>query len=271
MDRLVALLRRIDAYLDAAPGGSATATDVGPLRAFVSRAPFPFYVRPRPDLDLSAPDAVTPEDVRRAAAVLSDAGQAVSFEWVEQLVPSLRPALVGAGFAVASHPLLALDLTDREGGAPAGPRLLEPRSPDLPAALAVSEVGFAAAGTGSGAQGRVERDAAVVGAALLDHVTTRMRTGRSVVAVLDDPVDGVVATGWHQPIGATTEVVGVATLPSHRRRGAAAAVVELLLDDARRRGCTLALLSASDDAVARVYEHVGFTRVGSCGAAEPSG
>jgi predicted GNAT family acetyltransferase len=63
-------------------------------------------------------------------------------------------------------------------------------------------------------------------------------------------------------------VVGVATLPSFRRRGAAAEVVLRLLDDARDRGCTLALLSASDDAVARVYERVGFTRVGSCGAAE---
>ena len=53
--------------------------------------------------------------------------------------------------------------------------------------------------------------------------------------------------------------------------GLLAAVVELLLDDARRRGCTLALLSASDDAVARVYERVGFTRLGSCGAAAASG
>jgi GNAT superfamily N-acetyltransferase len=270
MDRLVTLLRRVDSYLDAAPDGSATATDVGPLRAFVSSAPWPFYVRPRPDLDLSAPRAVTPDDVRRAAAVLADAGQAVSFEWVEQLVPSLGPALVDAGFVVASHPLLTLDLAHHDGRLPAGPRILRPGSPELPAALAVSEVGFAAAGTERGPQGPAERDAATVDRALLDHVTTRIREGRSVVAVLDDPEDGVIATGWHQPIDATTEVVGVATLPSHRRRGAATAVVALLLDDARRRGCTLALLSASDDPVARVYERVGFTPVGSCGSAAPA-
>ena len=48
-----------------------------------------------------------------------------------------------------------------------------------------------------------------------------------------------------------------------------AVVVRVLVADARRRGCTLALLAAGDDAVARVYEHVGFTRSGTCGAAEP--
>jgi GNAT superfamily N-acetyltransferase len=264
-----ALLRRVDAYLDSAPDGSATVVDVGPLRAFVSSAPWSFYVRPRPDLDLTGPVAVTADDVRRAAAVLVDAGQAVSFEWVEQLVPSMRAALVEGGFAVASHPLLTLDLAARAGRRPLGTRILGPGSPDLRASLAVSEVGFAALGTALGRPGPAERDAAVVDADLLDHVTTRMREGRSVVAVLDDPVDGVVATGWHQPIGATTEVVGVATLPTHRRRGAAADVVELLLHDAHSRGCTLALLSASTDAVARVYERVGFARIGSCGAGEP--
>jgi hypothetical protein len=84
-------------HLDAAPVGSAEAVDVGPLRAFVSSAPWPFYVRPRPDLDLTAPDAVSADDVRAAAAVLEQAEQAVTFEWVEQLVPSLRPALLEAG------------------------------------------------------------------------------------------------------------------------------------------------------------------------------
>ena len=268
MEPRVALLRRIDAYLDAAPDGSATPVDVGPLRAFVSHAPWPFYVRPRPDLDLRAPDAVSADDVRRAAAILVEAGQAVSFEWVEQLVPSMRPALVDSGLAVVSHPLLSLDLTAAPGSAPSRARILDPEAHELVTSLAVSDVGFTAAGTGRGVEGPAERDAVSLEPALLDHVSARIRAGRSVVAVLEDPGDGVVATGWHQPIGATTEVVGVATLPAYRRQGAAAEVVVRLLDDARERGCTLALLSASDDAVARVYERVGFTRVGSCGAAE---
>ncbi len=268
----VGLLRRIDAYLDAAPDGSAEAVDVGPLRAFVSHAPWPFYVRPRPDLDLGSTGAVSADDVRRAAAVLTDAGQAVSFEWVEQLVPSLHRALVESGLRVTSHPLLALDLdagrTPGAGRVRPGTRILDAASPDVTAALAVSDVGFAAAGTAAGPEGLADRDAVTVEDALVDHVRVRIRAGRSVVAVLEEPGHGVIATGWHQPIGDTTEVVGVATLPAFRRHGAAVDVVARLLDDARGRGITLALLSASDDDVARVYERVGFTRVGSCGAAD---
>jgi GNAT superfamily N-acetyltransferase len=210
-------------------------------------------------------------DVQAAAAVLEAADQAVTFEWVEQLVPSLRPALLQAGYAVHAHPLLVLDITARAPATGNHARLLAAGSPDLRASLAVSDVGFAAEGTATGPQGPTDRDAAAAALedALLAHVTTRIREGRSVVAVLDDVRDGVVATGWHQPIGDTTEVVGVATLPSNRRRGAAAEVVERLLHDARVHGVTLALLSASDGDVARVYERVGFTRIGTCGAAEP--
>jgi GNAT superfamily N-acetyltransferase len=272
----VALLRRVDAYLDAAPSGDATAIDVGPLRAFVSSAPWPFYVRPRPELDLTGPIAVTADDLRRAADVLEAAEQDVSFEWVEQLVPSLGPALLEAGYVVHSFPLLTLDLDSREPSSPAPAsssraRILAGGSPDLRASLAVSDVGFAAAGTAIGPAGPAQRDAAAAALdeAHLEHVTRRVRDGRSVLAVLDDARDGVVATGWHQPLGDTTEIVGVATLPAHRRRGAAVEVVDRLLHDARVHGCTLALLTASDDDVARLYDRLGFTRIGTCGAAAP--
>jgi len=96
------LLRRVDAYLDLAPDGDATCIDVGPLRAFVSRAPWPFYVRPRPGLDLGAPDSVTSDDVSGAAAVLAEAGQAVAFEWVEELAPSLGATLAAAGYTASN-------------------------------------------------------------------------------------------------------------------------------------------------------------------------
>ena len=78
---------------------------------------------------------------------------------------------------------------------------------------------------------------------------------------------GVVASSVPVAVKFPTEIVGVATLPSHRRRGAAAAVVDRLLHDARVHGCTLALLSATDGDVARVYERLGFTRIGTAGAA----
>ena len=283
----IALLRRVDRYLDAAPRISAEAIDVGPLRAFVTSAPWPYYIRPRPDLDLTASSAVTAEEVRRAAGLLERVSQPVAFEWVTELVPSLADVLAAEGYVVHIHPLLVRELhgsTDDEPGDAAddGPRGRRHHDHDLRGrllradddvavamSLRVSDLGFSVRGTSVGEAGTAERDATQVDSSLVEFVRQRIRTRRSVVAVADVTAAGVVATGWHQPIDEETEVVGVATVPAFRRQGAGAAVVRTLLDDAARRGVTLALLSADDDAVARVYERVGFTRIGHTGAAQP--
>jgi predicted GNAT family acetyltransferase len=72
----------------------------------------------------------------------------------------------------------------------------------------------------------------------------------------------------HQPIGAVSEVVGVATLPSHRRRGWAGRVTQTLVADAREMGVSTVFLSAADESVASVYRRVGFRQVGLVCAAE---
>jgi hypothetical protein len=41
----------------------------------------------------------------------------------------------------------------------------------------------------------------------------------------------------------------------------------VLAEQATRRGCDLALMSAGSDDVARVYERVGFVRIGHAGEA----
>jgi predicted GNAT family acetyltransferase len=66
------------------------------------------------------------------------------------------------------------------------------------------------------------------------------------------------------------EVVGVATLPVARRRGLGGAVAAALARAALGAGADTVFLSAQDDAVARVYERVGFRRVGTAGIAEPA-
>lgn len=72
-----------------------------------------------------------------------------------------------------------------------------------------------------------------------------------------------VAAGLHSPVGMTTEVAGVATVPEWRRRGLAGAVTSALVTDAFARGCTCIFLSAGDESVARVYGRLGFERVGT--------
>jgi GNAT superfamily N-acetyltransferase len=262
------LLRRCDRYLDAAPRASSEPSDVGTLRVFLSRAPWPYYARPRPELDLTASGAVDRDDIEGAAQRLAALGHAVSFEWVEELVPSLRPALTAHGYVVRLHPLLALELPPRPAAAGVQPaRTIDAASPHLRAALAVAEIAFQEPGLGPA--GPLERDAADVTDAQLDFLTARIAEGSAAFAVVVDPVDGVVSTGSHVPVDGVTEIMGVATLPSHRRRGLAADIVTTLVVDATTRGCTLALLSATDDDVARVYERVGFVRIGHSGAAYP--
>ena len=147
--------------------------------------------------------------------------------------------------------------------------MLGAESDELRDALAVQGIGFGVPGTARGEAGVRERDAEPVDASLIEHVRDRIRAGRAAVAVAVDAHDGVVACGWHQPVGDATEIVGVATLPAHRRRGAARGLVDALVADAAQRGVTLVLLSADGDAVARIYESAGFTRIGRTGAAEP--
>jgi predicted GNAT family acetyltransferase len=66
------------------------------------------------------------------------------------------------------------------------------------------------------------------------------------------------------------EIAGVAVLPAFRRRGLAAGLTYVLATDARANGVSTVFCSAQSDAVARVYEGVGFARVGTtCEAAPP--
>jgi ribosomal protein S18 acetylase RimI-like enzyme len=83
--------------------------------------------------------------------------------------------------------------------------------------------------------------------------------------------DGVLAAGSLQPAGDAAEILAVATLPSHRRRGVAAAVTTALLHEAERRAVAVTLLSTRDQAVTRVYERVGFRCVGTHLAAARDG
>ena len=81
---------------------------------------------------------------------------------------------------------------------------------------------------------------------------------------------GCVAVGGYQHALGVAEIVGLATLPALRRRGLAAAVTARLAVLAAERGLATVFLSAQDDDVARVYERIGFTRIGTAGLAEPA-
>ena len=97
----------------------------------------------------------------------------------------------------------------------------------------------------------------------------RLRSGHSVLAAAFGP-DGPLAAGSCQAVDGVAEITGVGVLPSSRRLGLGAAVTALLAKDALDRGVETVFLSASDDAVARVYARIGFREIGTAMIAEPA-
>ncbi|MBT2385469.1 GNAT family N-acetyltransferase [Streptomyces sp. ISL-11] len=269
------LLDRLERYYDAVPRSSARVEDFGPLSLFVRNGQgWPFYARPA--LGWSGA-AVTATDVTRVRARQRELGIPESFEWVAETSPALRAAVERTGLVVHEHPLMALDphapaltLPDRDDDVVI--RTVGPDDPVLPSALAAPHLAFADPGTRVGTAGVAELREAMrdrtAGDKSLEQAAARIRAGLTcfAAAVRDGTA---LCAGQHQPVGTVSEVVGVGTLPSARRRGLGLAVTAALVADARARGVETVFLSAGDDDVARIYARLGFRRVATALIAEP--
>ncbi len=259
------VLERLDRYLDGVARAATRPEPIGPFTLFVQEgAGWPYYARPTPgatDFELTDVDAVRAR--QRELAIPEQ------FEWMVDRAPGAAAAIAASGLRVTERPLMVLDTPLLPTHA--GVRFVGPDD-DLALLTAVQHVGFSAHGTAVGESGvdTLREAAADSDAGTLSATRDRIASGRTVMASVW--VDGVpVATGAHQPLDGVTEIVGVATLPAFRRRGLAAALTAALVADARARDAGLVFLSAGDDDVARVYEGVGFVRVGTFADAEPRG
>ncbi len=246
----------LERYYDAAPRPSARTEQIGPFTLFVPTDPdgYPYYARPR----LRLSDPVVSADVAPVLARQDELGLPRAIEWVHETTPSLLAAARAVpGMTVQESPLLVLgDVQAGRGpgrvpdGGPGGRvRVLDPDDADLGPTLGAVSAGFA---------GRDEFEPK-------DTVrrSRLIRQGLIVTAAAYDARGRVVGGGSHGPRGSTTELAGIAVLPRARRQGLGAALAALLAADARERGMETVFLSAQDDGVARVYERVGFVRVGT--------
>ncbi|WP_236655937.1 GNAT family N-acetyltransferase [Streptacidiphilus jiangxiensis] len=269
-----ALLDRLERYYDAVPRHGARAEDFGPLTVFVREGQgWPFYARPAQGWSGEASAA----DVARVRARQRELGIPESFEWIAEITPALRAVIEDSGLVVHEYPLMVLDPgvpvpTAEELSVESSVRIMGPDDPALASALAVPHLAFAEPGTDIGSAGVVELAEAVrarAGDGSVDLVVARIGAGLTSVAAA---VDGGTAlcAGQHQPVGAVSEIVGVGTLPTARRRGLGLAVTAALVADARSRGVETVFLSAGDDDVARIYARLGFRRVATALVAEPA-
>jgi ribosomal protein S18 acetylase RimI-like enzyme len=275
--RAYEVIERIDAFCDVVPRRRARADAFGPLVLFVPTGPgWPYYARPR----RGPRTPVTAADVRAVRARQRELIIPESFEWIEQVAPEMAAAASEAGLDVHRHPLMVLSAAppDRPpAGRPALPpgvtvRVVPPEDAELDRVWAVPAVAFGHPGTAAGEAGVQERDktAADYDGGTIEMLRERLRSGHSVVAAAFGP-DGPLAAGSYQAVDGIAEITGVGVLPSSRRQGLGAAVTALLARDALDRGVATVFLSASDDAVARVYARIGFREVGVAMIAEPAG
>lgn len=255
-------LEAVDRYCDRVPRPWSVVEEHGTMRLFVPRAGHPWYARP------SGPRPVAEADVTAVLARQRGLGLPESVEWVGGRPDGLDALCAQAGLTVHRYPLLAAlpGALRPPATTPAEVRLLGTED-DLGAAAAVGDVGFAHEGTAVGEVGAEAVDAARPTAEAVAVMGRRVAAGRPALAGAYE-AGRLVARGGHTLDEGVSEITGVTTLPAHRRRGLGAAVTAVLAADAVRRGAGLVWLSADSDDVARVYERLGFRRIGWSGAAE---
>jgi ribosomal protein S18 acetylase RimI-like enzyme len=264
------VIERIDAFCDAVPRRRARAVQCGPLVLFVPTGPgWPYYARP----GRGSRPAVTAAGIRAVRARQRELIIPESFEWIEQVAPEMATAAADAGLEVQSHPLMVLAGPAQAPQLPPGitVRVVTPGDPELDRISAVPAVAFGHPGTAVGEAGTAERDkiAADHDGGTIAILRERLRSGQSVLAAAFGP-DGPLAAGSCQAVDGVAEITGVGVLPAYRRRRLGAAVTALLARDAGDRGVETVFLSASDDAVARVYARIGFREIGTAMIGEPA-
>ena len=263
------VLEVIERYYDSVPRATATVEDHGAFVLFVAKGPWPYYARPR--LGNDRPSACD----RDLVAVLErqcELGVPQALEWVAEVSPTAEQAALRAGLVVQRHPLLVLDMPLEVQPKPEIElRIAAADDPAIPSACAAIELAFTVGGIEAGNIGVVERDTALARRDGADDAFVRsMIAGGLMVMAIADSHDGPVAGGTASPRGSVAELTGIATLPVSRRRGLGLAVTAALIAEVRRRGVELVFLSASDDAVARIYARAGFRRFATACTAHPS-
>ena len=247
----------------------ASVEEVGPFTLFIGRpGGWPYYARPQ----LGGKTIIALADVALVLAKMRELQIPTSIEWVHETTPTLLDAVGGEGSLQPQEvPLMVLELPiSVEAPANIEIRLLRPSDRDLLAgSQAVQQVGFAVRGTAIGVEGAAERDSALKAPTAQEQ--EMLANGAIRIAVAMNDTGQVLATGRHIPIGDVTEVVGVATLPSMRRRGLGAAITAALVDDARANEIKTVFLTAGSEEIARVYSRIGFSRVATGYVAERRG
>ena len=240
-----ARLDRIEAYYDCVPRAVATVEEVGPFTLFVADegTGWQFYARPRRGVRAG----FTADDVGRVLERQQALGVPRAIEWVDEVTPSLLPAVRAAGHEPHRYPLLVMP-PDVAFVADPRARALHPAEPHLSLALGSVSAGFA---------GHDEVEPKDPG-----RQPELMERG-DLVVVASFEGNRLCGAGSAAPRGDVAELMGIAVPPGHRGRGHGTAITSTLVAACRERGVEVVFLSAGSDAAADIYRRVGFVDVGT--------
>jgi len=249
----LASIQELQDYLRSAVAHSHEVYACPPFHLYLHETDaFRFFNYAIPDQPLDTLAAVQIETLRTAFA---DRGRGLRIEYLHEYAPLLRAALDALGVPRdGENPLLVC--TPETWVSVAGPEGLQclrltPDSGehDLADYIETQSRGFGDEGRG----------------ASTEHIADlRRRLSLGNGAILARVGEEPVATGaTTAPLNGFTELVGIATLPGHRRQGIAGALTAILAADAFARGVHTAFLTAADEDASRVYQRSGFRRVGT--------
>ncbi len=239
-------LDEIEAYYDAVPRAVSTIEEVGPFTLFLADADvgWQFYARPRLGVD----HVFTAAEVRRVLSRQEELGVPRAIEWVDQVTPSLRPAVVETGEKAGRFPLLALpDVADVP--APERTRVLAADDADLSLTVGAVHAAF---------EGDDEITARPVG-----RRPQLIAAGNLIEVAAYDDGGQLIGGGSGAPRGTTAELMGIGVPPTHRMAGTGTAITRALIHACRDVGVRTLFLSAYNDAAASIYRRVGFQDVGT--------
>ena len=245
----VEVLERIQGYLVGISEREARGEAFGPFTAYYSEITtedWGWYA-----LATGVPADGWAEPVAAVDDAFAARGRRVRFEFLHDLFPGLADELRDLGFTGGDvEPLLVLEELI-PGVAVPGVEIVR-LSPDEPALHSILEIAHEAfEEEGVVTERRVEEKRAEL----------RQDPDKVMLAAVID--DEFVASGLVVRVDGVAEIAAIATRPPYRRRGIAAALTTELVRIGMDAGADLAYLTARDAPAARIYERLGFRKVGT--------
>lgn len=249
MDSRQTLLRRIDTYLNTIPVRTSDVEYIGPFTLFFRRdSTIPEITYARPSAPLTGG---IQEHLAGVRAAFARHGRVCRWEFLADLFPDFPKLLVQNGFSPPiARPLMVVTPAAFR---PEHSARADIRKIDASETRAVSQMLGMAFGGNEGEMPLISDEEP-------DFLLASLARGTAAYAAFSNGTP--VAAGSHAPLGDTTEVAGIGTLPAFRRQGLAGAVTSALVADAFAQHCTCVFLSAADETVQRLYARLGFAKVG---------